>query len=438
MSRPYEELVNAANQAVFRCDNEYLKDIEVDVLELCLEGLTYEKIAEKLGYAPGTIAKDVAHKLFRKLTRATGESVKRSNLREVLRRLYRNLLSFESFKPYPMGPLPLNSPFYLKRSDDERRCCFNITNPGTLIRIRGVRATGKTSLVNRILQYAEAHQHQTAYLDFQWASQALMNDLERFLQWMSLLIGNQLGLENKLDEYWDSDVSIMLACNQYFEEYLLPSIEDPLVLGLDSLEEIFPNAELASEVLTMLRFWHEQSKSSVIWEKLRLVITHDTECYVPLNQNYSPFNVGEPITLDPFLVDQAQELAERYELKWGKAEIRSLCDRVGGHPALIHLAIYIGAVEGMSCQKVLETSDKDNGIFIHQLRRLREELLESEELTAAYRTVVNNPSGIELNSLQIYHLKSLGLIKLEGNLVVPFCSLYKEYFQRELGCKNGN
>ncbi|PZD72309.1 hypothetical protein C1752_03896 [Acaryochloris thomasi RCC1774] len=439
----HEQLIEAANRAIFQCDQEYLRTIEVDVLAECLAGLTYETMAERLNYSARFIAADVAPKLFIKLTRATGEKVRKVTLREALKRLLKQQSAPEkslktsplAYRPYPEGPVPLSSTFYIKRSEIESHCCQVVINPSTLIRIKAAKGMGKTSLVNRILQYAEIYQHQTAYLDCQSSSQASLKDLERFLQWLCLQIGRQLKLENKLADYWDSELLTSIDnCSQYFEDYLLPSTEEPLVLALDSVEQIFPYPDVAGDVLRMLRSWHEKSKSSPLWEKLRLVITHATEDYVSLDINHSPLtNVGEPISLDRFTSEQVQELAERYELQWQTQQIESLQKRVGGHPYLIHLAIYKSAVEQMSLQHILEASDQETGIYFSHLLRLREELLQSQDLAAAYGEIANSPTGIELNSLQIYHLQSLGLVKLTGNLVLPSCSLYQQYFQRELG-----
>lgn len=151
-------------------------------MEACLAGLTYEEMADKLDYSNRYLAGDVAPTLWAKLTRALGEQVNKSKVRVALERLYQSQPSSQeptSYKPYAEGPIPLNSPFYIKRSEVERRCCQIITNPGTLIRIKAAKGMGKTSLVNRILKNAEAHQHQTLYLDFRWASQASIKDLDR-------------------------------------------------------------------------------------------------------------------------------------------------------------------------------------------------------------------------------------------------------------------
>jgi hypothetical protein len=39
---------------------------------------------------------------------------------------------------------------------------------------------------------------------------------------------------------------------------------------------------------------------------------------------------------------------------------------------------------------------------------------------------------VELDSMQIYKLHSLGLVQQQNNQVVPRCNLYRAYFRRVL------
>ncbi|AFZ24332.1 WD40 repeat-containing protein [Cylindrospermum stagnale PCC 7417] len=64
---------------------ERLSNIQQDVFPEMWEGLTYDQIAEKLGYQPDYI-KYVGFQLWRLLTEAFGEKVTKSNFRSVLRR----------------------------------------------------------------------------------------------------------------------------------------------------------------------------------------------------------------------------------------------------------------------------------------------------------------------------------------------------------------
>ena len=102
-------------------------------------------------------------------------------------------------------------------------------------------------------------------------------------------------MSNRLGDYWDTDIlGSNDNCTVYFEEYLLPEISKPLVIGLDDVDRIFSYPEVVGDFFGMLRNWHERGKISKIWKDLRLIIAHSTECYIPLDLNQSPFNAGIP------------------------------------------------------------------------------------------------------------------------------------------------
>jgi len=156
---------------------------------------------------------------------------------------------------------------------------------------------GKTSLMARILHHAATHNHLAVTLSFQSADAAVFNDLDKFLKWFCASIGRRLRLPNKLVDYWDEIFGSRDNCTTYFEDYLLPSIDSPLTLCLDEVDMVFIHPKIASDFFGLLRAWHEAAKNSDLWKKLRLVVLHSTEVYIPMNINQSPFNVGLSIKL---------------------------------------------------------------------------------------------------------------------------------------------
>ncbi len=52
---------------------------------------------------------------------------------------------------------------------------------------------------------------------------------------------------------------------------------------------------------------HEQGKNNPDWQRLRLIIVHSKEVYIPLNINQSPFNVGLGIELPEFNLEQVKD-----------------------------------------------------------------------------------------------------------------------------------
>ncbi|MBW4593441.1 MAG: AAA-like domain-containing protein [Brasilonema angustatum HA4187-MV1] len=167
-----------------------------------------------------------------------------------------------------------------------RKDCYEtILQPGALIRIKAPRQMGKTSLLTRVLDHGTQHGCQTAYLNFQAADAEFFTSLDKFLQWFCGSIAQELNLKDKLSEYWQGVLGSKDKCTNYFQRYLLSEIHSPIVLGLDEVDQVFQYPQVASEFFGLLRAWHETSKNKETWKKLRLVIVHSKEVYIPLNIN---------------------------------------------------------------------------------------------------------------------------------------------------------
>ena len=182
----------------------------------------------------------------------------------------------------------------------------------------------------------------------------------------------------------------------------------------------------------MLRSWHEKAKISDIWQQLRLVLAHSTEVYVPLDINQSPFNAGVPVELVEFNQQQIEKLVAIHGLNWNQIQIKQLMELVGGHPFLVRLAMYEVSVKNLNLEKLLQEASMEAGIFSNHLRGYLEILQKSDEMADAFKLVVNSNSPIELNSILIYKLHSMGLVETLDNCVKPSCHLYRDYFQRVL------
>jgi transcriptional regulator with XRE-family HTH domain len=333
---------------------------------------------------------------------------------------------------YPNGAVPLGSPFYLERGSLAEQVEQEIGKPGTLVRIKAPREMGKTSLLLRILDYANRQGCCTISLNLEQVDQAILSDLNQFLRWLCANAARQLQLKPRLDGYWDEDLGSKISCTSYFQDYLLESIAAPLVLALDEVNQIFEHPQVAKDFLPLLRSWYEEAKTLPIWQKLRLIVVHSTEIYVPLQLNQSPFNVGLPIQLNTFSKEEVQQLAQCYGLDWEDGEeARQLMDMVGGHPALVHTALYHLSRGEVTLAQLLETASTSTGIYDHHLQRHWVTLQEQPELVQALDRVMSATAPIPLAPILAYKLSSLGLIERSGDKAIPSCELYRRYFKSQ-------
>jgi|GEM_PF-372593 len=328
----------------------------------------------------------------------------------------------------PSGQVSLNSTFYIERPPIEADCYEAILKPAALIRIKAPRQMGKTSLMSRIIDKAKQSGCRTACLNFQSADSEFLTNLDGFLQWFCASITEELEMEVKLAEYWTGPLGSKNKCTKYFQKYLLTEINNPLVLGLDEIDQIFQYSDMAIDFFGMLRAWHEKGKNEELWQKLRLVIVHSKEVYIPMNINQSPFNVGLPIDLPELTQKQVQSLVGRHGLNWSQMEVEQLMEMVGGHPYLVRQALYQIARERMTLPEFLELAPTESGPFADHLRRHLYNIQENPDLLSAIKQVITANNPVKIGTEASFKLRSMGLVKMEGNAVMILCGLYRQYF----------
>lgn len=330
------------------------------------------------------------------------------------------------------GQVPIDSRFYIPSAYEER-CYEEIKKPGSLIRIKSPHNMGKSSLMIRVLAHAKQLGYRTVSLNLEEVNQKIFNDLEQFMQWFCAMVGRQLGIRMKTEEYWDDIFGANDNTTDYLENYLLKVSEQPLVLAIDNFDRVFKYADIETDFCGLLRGWYERSRSNSLWGNLRLVIVHSQEPYLPKDINQSPFNVGLPIELGEFTASEVQVLIARHDLDWSEQQVSQLIEMIGGHPYLVRSALYQIASGDLSLEEFLRIAPTEAGIYSNHLLGHLRVLEDYPELAAAMKTVVASENPVRLRSDEAFKLDSRGLIVRVDNDVVPRCLLYRLYFCDRLG-----
>jgi diguanylate cyclase (GGDEF)-like protein len=336
----------------------------------------------------------------------------------------------------PTGPLNANSPVYIERSPIEAHACAEIERPGSLLRIKAPRQMGKSSLLLWVSNHAHTLGYQTCKIDFLQAEKSCFANLDTLLRWFCRLAALQLGMPSDLEGWWDEEVGSKVSCTIYLENHLLRRVDVPLVLIINEVNQLFEYEEIAGDFLSLLRFWHEQSQRSPLWQKLRLVLAYCTDVYVPLKLEQSPFNVGRQLKLPPFTLEQVKELAERYELSQylGVAYdsfVADLFALVGGHPYLVHTVIAAVRSHPGKPHEILTRAAEPSGILGNHLRRCHAAIRHEPKLIQVLQQLVKAPSGLRLSSHVAYQLDSLGITRYDSERYRLSCELFRRYFAAE-------
>jgi AAA-like domain len=426
----WEQVKSIADQVVWQNSNKHLTDREVTVLHGAWQGRTYEAIALEMNLSADYIHKDVGSTLWQKLSGALNEKVGKQNFRQALQRysLLNTTAPLLATNRFPTGAIAADSPLYVLRNPIEADCERELLNPGALVRIKSPQMTGKTSLLNWLLDKMQQHQYQTVRINLRRADKKIFQDIDMLLRWLSANITKQLGRELSLDDYWDAQIGSKVSCTSFLQDGILESLTDGLLLAIDDIDVIFAYPDVAEDFLSLLREWHEEANFTPSWQKLRLAVAHTTEVYIALDLNQSPFNVGLPVQLPGFQKQQVLDLATLHG--WSAVEaIDQVLELVGGHPYLMQMALYHLGQQQLPLADFLATAATYNGIYSNHLRHYLANLQAQPDLLTAMQEVVRSDRPVQLAWSQLHRLNGMGLISLAGNLVQPSCELYRSYFR---------
>ena len=423
--------------------NDSLSLIKVEVFRLSWEGKGYNVIAEETGYDHDYVRK-AGSQLWNELSSATGKSITKRNFRPLLEeKLSDSQNQRKHSLEYPGGGISFSSPFYIERTEYEARAYQEITRPGSILRIKGPRKMGKSSLMLRIIDQADSEGYKVVNIDLMQADSAILNDLDRLLRWLCLHICQQLDIEAKLDEYWNELIGSKLSCSQFLHQYVLETVDDPLLLVINELNLVFDNETVSRDFLPLLRSWHEESKHNQAMQKLRQVLIYSTEVYVQLDINLSPFNVGLPVELKPFNGEQLASLAAVYGFNWrndgtANSPITLILQSIGGHPYLSQLALYqlassVDFLESPSAalQSVLVHASDPGGLYSEFLQQLSQDFAANQTAIQGFRKLHDGRSS-ELSRIEIYQVERLGLLQIKDGKPLASNRLLSDYLHNQV------
>jgi hypothetical protein len=280
----------------------------------------------------------------------------------------------------------------------------------------------------RVCTTAGQQSKRVAFLDFQLL-RPLLADADAFFRQFATLLSYHLRLEDRTEEFWQISLPNPFRCTEYVGQYLLPTLQQPLVLAMDELDIIF-DTDFRTDFFGMLRSWHNNRAFDPTWKQVDLALSTSTEPYYFIdNLNQSPFNVGEVIELQPFRPEQVAELNRRHNEPLTPEQVTQLAQLVEGHPYLVRRALYLVASGRMSAVDLLANATQDQGPFGDHLRSLLTRLSNKPELVEGLRQVLQSQS---CPNEVFFRLRGIGLVRRVQNRVMPSSQLYATFFREHL------
>jgi hypothetical protein len=332
----------------------------------------------------------------------------------------------------PAGVLSLDNPYYVLRPTDAE-FSMAIERQDSIVRIKGARQMGKTSLLARGLHQARAAGATVVLTDCQMFNAVHLESAEIFLSTMTRWFIRHLKLDTKLEDVWDS----LQGPNWNFREFMLfevlQKLNSPLVWALDEVDRLFP-CEFGSEIFGLFRSWHNERAldPAVPWSRLTIAMAHASDAHLFITEPHqSPFNVGTRISLEDFTLEQVADLNVRYRspLKTGQ-ELEEYHRFLGGQPYLSHLGIYEMATRGLDFTTLQWSAQSQDGFFSEHMRRLSLLLAQNREMCEAVTAIL---AGQPCPPDAYVPLWSAGIITGGSAREARMrCELYGKYLERHL------
>ncbi len=330
----------------------------------------------------------------------------------------------------PYKVVPIDSKFYIE-PDIYTHCQEEIQQPSGLLPIQAAHGMGKTSLLERLVQYAkEDLQYRVVRIDLGLADISIMQDLDLFLQWFCEQLCSEFHPPIDVKEALGNTLGAKTRCINFIKKYCLKEGCSPLLICIDNLELIDSYPNVCNDFLSLLRVCHE--KRDTTWNSLRMILFYVYPAKTK-DINHSPFNVKKSEKLSYFNKKQVQKLVALHDLDWHDRDIDRLMKLVGGHPFLIRVALYEAAQRRISVDDIVTTADRENGLFGKHLERLLSCLEREPNLSKVMREVVNSNCPLFIASASVRMLQNLGSIEFNSDgRIEPANQLYRLYFYKRL------
>lgn len=442
-------LVVVINNLADKKGEESLVALEEEILSLSLQGKTYKEMQNVLTKSDGDkysldyLKQSIGPKLWKKLSKLLNDDISKGNIQfKIQHLLSTNSSNFSNISLNNSKDNKLDDrDNYVDRPPNEEICLKAIEQPGIIINIRAAPKMGKTWFMQRIIrQSIKTYDYNSVYLNLYQVNNADLKNLDSFLIWFCHEISLQSGFidyDESINYEWNKNITGNVNCTDYLRKFILPRLDKPLIIGLDNIDELFNSTEISIDFFKLIRSWHDYAQSKNNWGKFKFIMTSAREPDIPLDINFSPFNVGLTIDLPDFSYQQVEKLIQLNNLEWESEQITDLFTLVGGHPAMIQQAIDFlnhPSVEELSI--FLDKSSTEEGIYRNFLKSiLRKISIYSKnniDLIPSIKKLISSDKPVEIEYELSSHIYSLGLVNRVDNKLKIKCELYRDYFKAHL------
>ena len=256
------------------------------------------------------------------------------------------------------GTLKRDAPSYVRRDADEQ--LYDGLMAGRFCYVLTPRQMGKSSLMVRTAVRLREEGVAVAVLDLTAIGQNLTT--EQWYNGLLNLIGQQLDLEDELEDFWDQQRGLgpLQRWMQAVREVVMARYADRVVIFVDEIDAVRSLAFATDEFFAGIReFYNRRTEDAELNRLTFCLLGVATPTDLIRDTRTTPFNVGQRIELNDFTEREAAPLLTGLERKEtiAAALLKRVLYWTGGHPYLTQRL----------CRAVAEDASTTDGTGVDRL-----------------------------------------------------------------------
>ncbi|MBD2602322.1 AAA-like domain-containing protein [Microcystis viridis] len=238
---------------------------------------------------------------------------------------------------YVGGSVPLDAPSYIKREADD--IFYNYLKNGQYCYVLNSRQMGKSSLWVQTQKRLKEDNIDCATIDLSGIGKNISEDIWYRVLFEQLVKRFNLSIRGKEQTWWDERAykSAINRLDEFVEEILLKEVSRPIVICFDEIDSVLSLNFSTDDFFAWLRSCHEKRPYNRDYQRLSFCMLGVSAVYnFILDNNRSPFNIGQDIRLSGFTIKDARKLAEGLQDKVIAPQrvLEEVIEWTGGQPFL--------------------------------------------------------------------------------------------------------
>jgi hypothetical protein len=347
------------------------------------------------------------------------------------------------------GSVPLDAPSYIKREADD--LFYNYLKNGQYCYVLNSRQMGKSSLWVQTQKRLKEDNIDCATIDLSSSGKNISEDIWYRVLFEQLVKRFDLSIRDKQQAWWDERAykSPINRLDQFVEEILLKEVSRPIVICFDEIDSVLRLKFSTDDFFAWLRSCHEKRPHNRDYQRLTFCMLGVAAVYnFILDNNRSPFNIGQDIRLSGFTIKDARKLAEGLQEKVIEPQrvLEEVIDWTGGQPFLTQKICHLISTSHTGFGKGSPATPINVGDFIQSqvisnwvsqdspehLKTIRNRLLNKRvtgrRMLKLYQEILRNGEIPDDGSPDQIELRLTGLVVQDRQKLKVYNKIYRNVF----------